>query len=209
MAPASRTWSKPSSATSEPPASTAAPTLPPSLPLTFCSLPGAALEWRDGQRRAALASIGDLEVHALEGVAGHLRPDAVLLHRDFVHFDVGDLELAALVVQPEVDVVIFVLAAGLAEVGAGEILALLLQVPDRLVHLDEFKRDRLAGLVVLDGQVAARVLMGGDVIVDRAHHVPAADDLGIAGMLRHRQPPPGHGKPAHHHPAVAVALRTF
>src|SRR3990170_6994320 len=175
MAPASRTWSKPSSATSEPPASTAAPTHPPSLPLTFCSLPGAALEWRDSQREqrgVALRLVGHLEVHALEGVAGHLRPDAVLLHRNLVHLDICNLELAGLVVQPEVDVVIFVLAAGFAEVGAGEILTLLLQVPDRLVHLDEFKRDRLARLVVLDGQIAARVLVGGNVVVDRAPHVP-------------------------------------
>ncbi len=38
--------------------------------------------------------IGDVEIHAFESIAGHLRPDAVLLHRDLVHFDIVDFELA-------------------------------------------------------------------------------------------------------------------
>ena len=56
-------------------------------------------------------SIGDVEIHAVEGIARHLRPDAVLLDRDLVNLDVIDGELAGLLVHPEIDVVIFVLAA--------------------------------------------------------------------------------------------------
>src|SRR5947208_3108105 len=67
-------------------------------------------------------SIGDVEIHTFEGIAGHLRPHAVLLHRNLVDLDVVDGELAGLLVHPEIDVVILVLAAWLAEVGAGEIL---------------------------------------------------------------------------------------
>ena len=52
---------------------------------------------------ALIRSVGYVEIHALESVTGHLRPDAILLHRDLVHLDVGDLELAGLVVHPEVD----------------------------------------------------------------------------------------------------------
>jgi hypothetical protein len=100
--------------------------------------------------------------------SGDLRPDAILLHRDLVHLDIVDFELASLLVHPEIDVVILVLAAGLAEVGAYEIFPLLFQVPHRLMDLDEVERQRLAGLVILDVEMAFLVLMGGDVAVDRA-----------------------------------------
>src|SRR5206468_4079917 len=82
-------------------------------------------------------SIGDVEIHTFEGVAGNLRPDAVLLDRDLVHLDIVDLELAGLLVHPEIDVVILVRAAGFAEVSADEIFPFLLQVAHRLVDLDE------------------------------------------------------------------------
>jgi hypothetical protein len=48
-------------------------------------------------------SIGDVEIHAVESVAGHLRPDAVFLHRNLVHLHVLDLELAGLLVRPTLD----------------------------------------------------------------------------------------------------------
>jgi len=70
--------------------------------------------------------IGDFDVHAVESVARHLCPNAIFLHRHLVHLDVVDFELAGLLVHPEIDVIVLVLAAGLAEVGAGEILAFLL-----------------------------------------------------------------------------------
>ena len=57
--------------------------------------------------------IGDVEIHTLEGVAGNLRPDAVLLHRNLMHLYVIDFELAGLLVHPKIDVVILVGAAGL------------------------------------------------------------------------------------------------
>ena len=72
------------------------------------------------------------------------------------------------------------MAAGLAEVGAGEVFAVLLQVAHRLVDLDELQRQRLAGLVVLVGHVAVRILVRGDVSVDRAHHLPGAGHLHVA-----------------------------
>ena len=65
-----------------------------------------------------LGSVGFVEIHPLEGIAGDLIPDAILLDRNLVDLDVVDFELARLLVHPEIDVVIFVLAAGLAEVGA-------------------------------------------------------------------------------------------
>jgi hypothetical protein len=55
-----------------------------------------------------------------------LRPDAVLLHRNLVDLHVINLKLATLLVHPEIDIVILVLASGLPEVGADEILAFLL-----------------------------------------------------------------------------------
>ena len=77
--------------------------------------------WRESNG----GSVGDVEIHALEGVAGLLRPNAVLLHRDLVDLDVVDLELAGFLVHPEVDVVILILAAGLSEIRADEIFAIL------------------------------------------------------------------------------------
>ena len=51
--------------------------------------------------------------------------------------------------------------------------------------------------------------MRGDVIVDRAHHLPGAGHFHVAGMLLHRQPPPGHRHAGDHDPAVAFLLRTL
>ena len=59
----------------------------------------------------------------------------------------------------------------------------------------------------LTSEVAVRVLVGGDVIVDRAHHLPGAGHLHVAGMLLHREPPPGDRHARHHVVAVAVLLR--
>src|SRR4029078_8502288 len=73
-------------------------------------------------------SVGYVEVHALEGVARHLRPDAILLHRHFVDLNIVHFELSALLVHPEIDVVILVLAARLPEVGTHKVFAFLLQV---------------------------------------------------------------------------------
>jgi hypothetical protein len=65
-------------------------------------------------------SVGHVEIHALKGVAGHLGPDTVFLHRHFVDLNVVDLELARLLAHPEIDVVILILAPRLAEVGTHE-----------------------------------------------------------------------------------------
>ena len=51
--------------------------------------------------------------------------------------------------------------------------------------------------------------MGGDVGVDRAHHLPGARHLHVAGMLLHRQPPPGDRHARHHVVAVAILLRAL
>src|SRR5262245_30668973 len=102
-------------------------------------------------RGASTHSISRFEIHALEGVAGLLRPDAVLLHGHFVDLDVLHLELAALLVHPEIDVVILVFATRLAKVCADKILPFVFQVPYRLVDLDELRWDGPAGLVVLNG----------------------------------------------------------
>jgi hypothetical protein len=64
-----------------------------------------------------------------------------------VDLHILDRELAGRLIHPEIDVVILILATGLAEVGAGKILPLLLQVAHRLVDLHEFERQSLAGLV--------------------------------------------------------------
>src|SRR6516165_7241043 len=72
--------------------------------------------------------ISDFDVHAVEGVARHLCPNAIFLHRHLVHLDIVNFELAGLLVHPKIDVVVLVLAAGLAEVSAGEILPFLLQM---------------------------------------------------------------------------------
>src|SRR4029079_11505961 len=130
-------------------------------------------------------SVGHVEVHAFEGVAGHLRPDAILLHRHFVDLNIVHFELSALLVHPAIDVVILVLAASLPEGGTHKVFAFLLQVSHRLVDLNEVKRQRLAGLVILDVEVAVPVLMGSDVAVDRTHHLPSAGHFHTAGMLLH------------------------
>src|SRR4029077_11858729 len=82
-------------------------------------------------------SICYIEVHALEGISGNLRPDAVLLHRNLVHLDIVDFELAGLLIHPEINVVIFVCASRFAKVGACEIFAFLLEMTYRLVNLHE------------------------------------------------------------------------
>src|SRR5262245_22898951 len=183
--------SKPSSATSVRPASTATPMPRRAIRSTAYSSRGRKGRWRETKEKARswrngpLAAqccqclVSHVEIHAVERIARLLRPDAVLLHRDLMHLDLGDLELAGFVINPEIDVVILVLAAGFAEVGAGEILAVLLQMTHRLVHLDELERNGLAGLVVLDHEIAVRVLVGGDVVVNRAHHVPGASHLHV------------------------------
>ena len=79
-----------------------------------------------------------------------------------------DFELAGFLVHPEINVVILILAARLAEIGTHKVFAFLLKVTNRLVDLNEVKRQRLAGLVVLDIEVAIGVLMLGDVVMDRA-----------------------------------------
>ena len=50
----------------------------------------------NGLRHNVPRSIGFVEIHTLEGIAGDLGPDAVFLHRDLVHLDIVDLELAGL-----------------------------------------------------------------------------------------------------------------
>ena len=68
----------------------------------------------------------------------------IFLHRHLMHFHILDLELARLLIHPEIDVVILVLAARLAEVGAHEILAIRFETPHGLMDLDELQRHRLA-----------------------------------------------------------------
>src|SRR4029079_4544975 len=77
------------------------------------------------------------------------------------------------------------------------------------MDLDEIERDGLAGLVVLELERALIVLVGSDISVDRAHHLPGAGDLHVPGMHMDRQPPPGNGKARDHDPAVTVLLRTL
>src|SRR5262245_13561404 len=79
----------------------------------------------------------------------------------------------------------------------------------RLVNFDELKRHGVARLVILDRQVAVRVLVGGNVIVDRAHHLPGAGHLRVAGMLLHRQPPPTDRQAGQHEHPVALLLRSL
>ena len=50
------------------------------------------------------------------------------------------------------------------------------------------------------------VLVGGDIRVDRAHDLPGASNLRVAGMLLHREPPPRHGQARNHDPAIALLL---
>ena len=49
-------------------------------------------------------SIRYIEIEIIEGVEGDLSPDAVFLHGDLVHLHVLDLELARLLIHPEIDV---------------------------------------------------------------------------------------------------------
>ena len=49
-------------------------------------------------------------------------------------------ELAALLIYPEIDVVIFVLAAQFAKIGADEIVPVLLQMPHGLMDFDKLER---------------------------------------------------------------------
>src|SRR5262245_12246234 len=77
----------------------------------------------------------------------------------------------------------------------------------RLVNFDELKRLGFPRLVVLDRQVAVRVLVGGDVVMDRSHHLPGAGHLHVAGMLLHREPPPGDRQARDHDPVIAFLLR--
>src|SRR5262249_34325929 len=51
--------------------------------------------------------------------------------------------------------------------------------------------------------------MSGNVAVDRAHHLPGAGHLHVAGVLLHRQPPPSNRHACDHDPAVALLLRSF
>src|SRR4029078_1404963 len=111
MALVSRRWSKPSSAISGPHGSTDAQSCRPVTRWRACSMLGSQTRQPEGK-----PSVGDVEIHALECIARLLRPDAILLHRDLVDLDVVDFELAGLLVHPEIDVVILVLASGLPEV---------------------------------------------------------------------------------------------
>jgi hypothetical protein len=69
-----------------------------------------------------------------------LGPNTVLLYRNFVHLNVADRKLSVFLGYPEIDVVILISTAGLAEVSADKILAVLFEMADRLVNLDELKR---------------------------------------------------------------------
>jgi hypothetical protein len=51
--------------------------------------------------------------------------------------------------------------------------------------------------------------MRRDVVVDRAHHLPGARDLRIAGVLLHREPPPGDRHARDHDSAITLLLRAF
>src|ERR1700674_1495079 len=53
------------------------------------------------------------------------------------------------------------------------------------------------------------VLVGGDISVDRAHHLPGPRDLHGARVLLDGEPPPGHRQTRHHVVAVAILLRTL
>src|SRR4029434_4159556 len=53
------------------------------------------------------------------------------------------------------------------------------------------------------------ILMGGDVTVDCAHHLPRTRDFHAPRMLLHRQPPPGDWQTCDHDVAVALLLRTL
>ena len=73
-------------------------------------------------------SLGDdVERLGIETVARHLHVVAVLEHRHLVHAHLFDGDLAVLLLEPEIDVVVLVLAAVLAEIRAGEKAAVLLE----------------------------------------------------------------------------------
>ena len=57
---------------------------------------------------------------------------------------------AVLVADPEIDVVDLVLGADDTEIGAGEVVAVLVELAHRLVGVDELQIQHLAGLVVLE-----------------------------------------------------------
>src|ERR1700733_8643249 len=108
-------------------------------------------------------------------VARHLHPLAVLELRHFVHLHLVDAHLAVLVGDPEVDVVDLILGTDNAKVSAGKIVSVIVELPDRLVSIDKFQSQLLAGLVILELEHAIVLRTHiGRVLFNSRHHFPAA-----------------------------------
>ena len=79
----------------------------------------------------------------------------------------GHRHFAAFGIDPKIDVVELVLRSLLAKIGAGEEFSVRLQTPDRLMDIDEIKRNVLPGFVIFQHQHAIMCgRFGGDIAID-------------------------------------------
>src|SRR5262245_21241884 len=142
---------------------------------------------------------------AVEVIARDLHPHPVLLLRDLVDPHTAHSDRAGLVVQPEVDVVVFILTALATEVRARKIAPVLLELADLLVDLHKLEGELFTRLVILQF-VDSIVLTAcpGNMLMDGGHHLPGAFLLSLPRMFRGREPPPGNWHACHHGPGVAL-----
>src|ERR1700674_5595433 len=82
-------------------------------------------------------------------VTRHLDPLAAFQFRYFVHLGLIDGHRAVLVADPKIDIVNLILGADDPKVGAGEVMAIV-ELPHRLMGVDELQLQLLAGLVVFE-----------------------------------------------------------
>src|SRR5215475_6775962 len=149
-----------------------------------------------------------LIVETIEIVTGYLHPYTPLLLWDLVDPHLTHGHCAALVIQPEVDIVVLILTALTTEVRACKIAPTLLKLSYRLVHFHELERELRTGLVVrklIDAVVLAALF--GDVLMNRRHHLPGAFLLGLPRMFGIRERPPGNWHPGYHAPGIALLFR--
>lgn len=101
-----------------------------------------------------------------------------------------DRHLPGFLIHPEINVVVLIRRSCPAEVGAGKVFPVLLELAHRLMDANEVERDLLCRLFVL--QLVASVTLGArscDVLVKRAHDFPAPLHLRFPRMLGRRNPP--------------------
>src|ERR1039457_4661307 len=142
--------------------------------------------------RRSTCSRNDVGVaQILPVVARHLNPLAILEFRDLVHLDLVHAHRAVFVADPKIDVVDLVLGAEHAKVGAGEEMAVIVELPNGLVGVDELQIQHFAGLVILEFEHAAIVrALRERTLLDCRHHFPTALVRHVARMLRGGNPPP-------------------